>query len=130
MSAARWQFDQPQQVWARQFAPQDRTLRVVNSAATLWILGFETEQGGPVLLTKGGGRTELLGGTVIDSGAATDVPFECVDGRMSLSFATVGINLAGYRSLVRHRLGPTSRDLTRQQAVWRDDGRVVPLYAG
>src|SRR5439155_978253 len=32
VSAARWQFDQPQQVWAGQFAPQDRTLRVVKSA--------------------------------------------------------------------------------------------------
>ena len=52
-----------QKVWARQFDPEPRLgPHVVNDGGDLWILGYKTEGFGPVLLTKGGGRTEVLGG--------------------------------------------------------------------
>jgi hypothetical protein len=52
-----------QKVWARQFDPEPRQgPHVVNDGGDLWILGYKTKGIGPVMLTKGGGRTEVLGG--------------------------------------------------------------------
>ena len=136
VSASRWQLDQPQQVWARQFNHEDsdakdRTVRVLNAGATLWILGFESEQNGPLLRTEKRGRSEVLGGAVYETGSANDVAFEVVDdGSMALSFATTGPANNVYKVLVRQRRGGTTKDLTRQQAAWRGEGRTVPLYTG
>ncbi len=136
VSAARWQFDQPQQVWARQLNDddtdaKDRTLRVLNAGATVWLLGFETERGGPLVRTERGGRTEILGGAVYETGSANDVAFECVDdASMAVSFATMGPGDGLYRTLVRQRRGGAGKDLTRQQAAWRGEGRAVPLFTG
>jgi hypothetical protein len=136
VSAARWQFDQPQQVWARQFnqggaEPDDRSPGLVNAGATLWILGFEAERGGPLLRTERGGRTEILGGAVYEPADAGDVAFEAVDdSSMALSFATMGPGDGAYRTLVRQRRSGASKDLARQQAAWRGDGRAVALYTG
>jgi hypothetical protein len=49
---------------------------------------------------------------------------------MALSFATMGPGYGVFRVLARERRGDTSRDLPRQQAVWRGEGRSVPLYTG
>lgn len=135
VAAARWRFDQPQQVWAHQLGPTviatgDST-GVINSGATVWILGLWTERAGQVLRTERGGRTELLGGALYESGAPGETPFDCVDASISLSFATVtGADRTGYRVLVHEQRAGTSRELSRQQAVWRGDGRLVPLYVG
>jgi hypothetical protein len=57
-----------QRVWARQLNIETNTEniagsegRIVNDGATLWILGFKTENAGTSIRTKNGGRTELLG---------------------------------------------------------------------
>jgi hypothetical protein len=136
VSASRWQFDQPQQVWARQLNHEDtdardRTVRIRNAAATLWVLGLESEQNGPVLRAEGSGRTEVLGGAVYESGSGNDVAFEATgDASVALSFATTGPASSVYRVLVRQHRGAAGRDLARTQAVWRGDGRTVPLYTG
>ncbi len=53
-----------QRVWARQFNPEPGLgPHAVNDGGTLWILGYKTEGLGPVLLTRGGGRSEVLGGS-------------------------------------------------------------------
>jgi hypothetical protein len=146
VSASGWRFEQPQQVWARQLnnidevagvgagpatAPKATSARLVNAGATLWVLGFESEQSGPLVRTEHGGRTEILGGAVYEAASSGDVAFECLDdASMSLSFATMGSGNGVYRVLVRQRRGDASKDLARQQAVWRDEGRTVPLYTG
>jgi hypothetical protein len=136
VSASRFQLDQPQTVWARQFNHEDtdarnRALRVVNVGATLWVLGFETEQNGPLLRTGGGGRTEILGGAIYETNSVDDVAFESVDdGSMALSFATMGPGNGVYDVLVRQTVGGTTRELSRLKATWRDDGRTVALYTG
>jgi hypothetical protein len=136
VSASRFQLDQPQPVWARQFNHEDtdarnRTTRVVNAGATLWVLGFETEQNGPLLRTERGGRTEILGGAIYETNSVDDVAFEAVDdGSMALSFATMGPGNGVYDVLVRQRHAGVTRDLPRLKAAWRGDGRTVPLYTG
>jgi hypothetical protein len=140
VSTSGLQLDQPQQVWARQLngagndttgkAPP-RTAWLANSGATVWLLGFESEQRGPLIRTDRGGRTEVLGGAVYEGATSTDVAFETVDdASMALSFATMGPGYGWFRVLARERRGGISRDLPRQQAVWRGDGRSVPLYTG
>jgi Pectate lyase superfamily protein len=139
VAAAGWQFDQPQQVWARQFSNVDdgvtdqkvQTARLVNSGATVWVLGFESELRGPLVRTERGGRTEVLGGAVYEMAGGNDVAFECVDeASMVLSFATMGPGYGVYRVLARERRGEANKDLARLQAAWRGEGRSVPLYTG
>jgi hypothetical protein len=138
VSASGWKFDQPQHVWARQFnhldrdtGAENRTPLLVNAGAVVWMLGLETERSGPLLRTERGGRTEVLGAAVYEAPSGSAVAFECLDGAsMALSFATMGPGNGVYRTLIRDRRGEVSKDLTRQQAYWRGDGRMVPLYIG
>jgi hypothetical protein len=52
-----------QQVWARQINPEMQHPHMINDGGRLWILGFKTgEQRGPVVITRNGGSTEILGG--------------------------------------------------------------------
>jgi hypothetical protein len=138
VSASDLRFNQPQQVWARQLnqagstaAAGTGTPLLVNAGATVWMLGYETERSGPLVRTEQGGRTEILGGAVYETSSSGDVAFECLDdSSMALSFATMGPGNGVYQVLVRQRRGGAKKDLARQQAVWRGDGRTVPLYAG
>jgi hypothetical protein len=57
-----------QNVWARQLDIEgdiedrpDIEAKLVNDGGTVWILGFKTEDNGTHILTRNGGRTELLG---------------------------------------------------------------------
>ncbi|WP_203981342.1 glycoside hydrolase family 55 protein [Planosporangium flavigriseum] len=138
VSASGWQFDQPQQVWARQFnhvdrdtATENRSPLLVNAGATVWVLGLETERSGPLLRTERGARTEVLGGAVYEAPSGNAVAFECLDdASMALSFATMGPGYGVYDVLIRQRRGGTSKDLARQDTYWRGEGRTVPLYTG
>src|SRR5262249_38480116 len=51
-----------QQVWARQFNPENMGTKVRNDSGTFWCLGLKTEKAGTVVETKNGGKTEVLGG--------------------------------------------------------------------
>ena len=51
-----------QNVWIRQFNTEGGGVRVINNGANLWILGIKTEGANTVISTKGGGRSEVVGG--------------------------------------------------------------------
>ena len=51
-----------QKVWARQLNIENEGTHLVNDDSNLWILGYKTERGGTLLETRGGGRSEVLGG--------------------------------------------------------------------
>jgi hypothetical protein len=51
-----------QRVWARQLDIANEGPHLVNEASGPWILGYKTERGGTLLETRGGGRSEVLGG--------------------------------------------------------------------
>jgi hypothetical protein len=53
---------QKQRLWARQLNIENEGLHLVNDASDVWILGYKTERGGTLLQTRGGGRSEVLGG--------------------------------------------------------------------
>lgn len=54
-----------QSVWARQLNAEQKDLKICNDGGRLWILGLKNEEDGTLLQTMNGGRTELLGGTVM-----------------------------------------------------------------
>jgi hypothetical protein len=51
-----------QRVWARQLNVENEGTHILNDQSDLWILGYKTERGGTLLETRGGGRSEVLGG--------------------------------------------------------------------
>lgn len=51
-----------QKLWARQLNIENEGTHLLNDGGALWILGYKTERGGTLLATRGGGRSEVLGG--------------------------------------------------------------------
>lgn len=51
-----------QRMWARQLNVENEGTHVLNDGGDLWVLGYKTERGGTLLHTRGGGRSEILGG--------------------------------------------------------------------
>ena len=51
-----------QKLWARQLNIENEGTHLTNDGGDLRILGYKTERGGTLLDTRGGGRSEILGG--------------------------------------------------------------------
>jgi hypothetical protein len=56
VSIRGWYFDNPQQIWARQFNPEGDATYVVNNGATMWVLGFKVENSETLFETRNGGQ--------------------------------------------------------------------------
>jgi hypothetical protein len=85
-----WEF-RKQAVWARQLNPESKTTKIVNDGGTLWILNLKTEKAGTAVHTKGGGRSEILGGYIYyNRGNEGTVPFICEDGALSVVAGLTG----------------------------------------
>lgn len=132
-----------QKVWARQFNPEPRLgPHVVNDGGDLWIFGYKTEGIGPVLWTKSGGRTELLGGFHYwvypeeDAPKLVSLPAYVVEkGEMSASFVTQRHQKSDHDVYLREVRGGTTRDTRREELPGRfghpsDWQRAVPLFVG
>ncbi|MDT9296881.1 MAG: glycosyl hydrolase family 28-related protein [Arthrospira platensis PCC 7345] len=78
-----------QNVWMRQINPETiHSPRITNDGGSLWILGYKTEDEGTLVKTINGGKTEVLGGLILN-GRFADIPgFINIDS--SLSYANVG----------------------------------------
>jgi hypothetical protein len=123
--AGTWNLHAAQQVWARQLNLERQTTKLVNSAATVWILGIKTEQPGAIIETSGSGKTELLGGLlypVTDGGAAP--AFTGARGSESLVFATTIYSNQEYPVLVQE----PELTVTKADAPVRANGHMVPLF--
>ncbi|MCX7044801.1 MAG: glycosyl hydrolase family 28-related protein [Candidatus Sumerlaeota bacterium] len=103
-----------------------------NDGGHLWILGLKTEGPGPVVITRNGGRTELLGGLMYSSGGARtqDQPafiFEDSQGSVSITEANFSNN--AYKSLVVvTKKGETAIELKPGQALGIPRG-MIPFWA-
>lgn len=49
-------------LWARQLNIENEGTHLLNDGGEVWILGYKCERGGTLLETRGGGRSEVLGG--------------------------------------------------------------------
>ena len=51
-----------QKLWARQLNIENEGTHLSNDGGDVWVLGYKTERGGTLLDTRGGGRSEVIGG--------------------------------------------------------------------
>lgn len=128
--------------WMRQINPEtnqdhrntqlETQWHLINEGGQLWILGIKTEGPGPVIITRGGGRTELLGGLMYSSGGARtqDQPaFIFEDSQGSVSINEMNFSNNAYKTLVLlKKQGEAALELKRGQAPGIPGG-MIPLWA-
>lgn len=104
-----------------------------NDGGSLWILGIKTEGPGPVIVTRDGGKTELLGGLAYSSGGARtqDQPaFIVEDSQASFSITEANFSDNAYKSLVLVKTkGGSSFELKRGQAPGSGGGSTIPMWS-
>jgi hypothetical protein len=113
-----------QRVWARQLNIENQGTHLVNDAGDLWVLGYKTERGGTLLETRGGGRSEVLGGLSYTTTAGKLAPM-LVNNSSSVFAYLAEVCYSGdpFAVLIQETRGAETR------AVGRDGGATVP-YAG
>jgi hypothetical protein len=132
-----WRFGK-QNIWARQLNVENKGTHITNDGGSLWILGLKTEQGGTIIDTKNGGKTELLGSLIYNTNnapnGAQDEPM-FIDNESSTSFSFSEINFGGgseYTTYVRETRGGITKDLAGAGLLASNApyGKSVPLYVG
>ena len=110
-----------QRAWARQLNVENEGTHVVNDGGDLWVLGYKTERGGTLLETRGGGRSEILGGFSYTTTAGTLAPmFVTEEASVYAYFHEVCFNGDPFATLIRE----TQRGTTR--VVQRGNGGTTP----
>jgi hypothetical protein len=129
-----WQFNHPQNIWARQLNPESGNLKIQNNGANLWILGLKTEKPSTVIQTTKGGKTELLGGLLypVLPVASSTPAFVSIDSQMSLIYAVSAYGSdRDYTIHVRETRQGVTKTLHRNSLLKPTSFRsVVPLYVG
>ena len=104
-----------------------------NDGGQLWILGIKTEGPGPVIITRQGGTTELLGGLMYSSGGTRtqDHPaFVVEDSRVSLTISEANFSKNAYPVLVRViRNGQVTFELKPGQTPGSPGGSMLLFWA-
>lgn len=135
------QFDfKDQQVWARQFNPEQRETKVEVDGGRLWVLGLKTEEPGTVIFAKNNARVEVLGGTILPSFEVRDstpvIKIENAEGSFVLAEHAGLNNFNGsgyYKRIIEESRGQEHRKVSRGETPQRlqDQGTpvfVLPLY--
>lgn len=128
----QWRFEPGQKVWLRQLNTEfTQATRVINNGASLWILGLKTEDPYTVIETKGGGKTEVLGGLLYPGQGATPVPatdaaFVNNESQISLVYVT-GVDKGGqdYTIHVQETRGKITKTLVKSAIPDRGLGSFV-----
>lgn len=110
-----------QRVWARQLNIENEGTHLLNDSSDLWMLGYKTERGGTLLETKGGGRSEILGGFSYTTTAGKLAPmFVNEDASVFAYFGEVCYNGDPFATLIREtRAGQT-------KVLLRGEGYITP----
>jgi len=128
----QWKFGN-QSVWARQFDVESRDglTHVTNDGGKLWILGFKTENKGILIETKGGGKTELLGGLNYSVGA--DYPgamFVNDNSDISITIGEANYGGSAYQVIVSENQNGEWKTLELGDTPARGAASMIPLYIG
>lgn len=113
-----------QTVWARQLNVENEGTHVVNDRGDLWVLGYKTERGGTLLETRGGARSEILGG----------FSYTTTAGKLAPMFVTNNSSVYAFFNEVCFSGDPFARIIeeTRGEVtkvILREDGGATP-YSG
>jgi hypothetical protein len=104
-----------------------------NDGGQLWILGIKTEGPGPVIISRAGGVTELLGGLMYSSGGARtqeQPAFVVADSRASFTITEANFGNNAYPVLVRQlRDGKVVFELKPGQTPGGPGGSMIHLWS-
>jgi hypothetical protein len=104
-------------VWARQLNVENEGTHIVNNGGELWVLGYKTERGGTLLETRGGGRSEVLGGFSYTTTAGKLAPMFVTDNSAVFTFFNeVCFNGNPFVTLVRETQRGETKTLRRDEA--------------
>ncbi len=117
------------QVWARHLNSETAGTRITNNGGQLWVLGLKTEGLETIIETKGGGKTEVLGGFGSPWNASSLPAFINTDSHHSIVFSTVSYS-PGFSTFVQETKGGVTKTLPASSLPPRGSGRFVPLHAG
>lgn len=121
----------PSPVWARQLNLEASETKVINYGTNLWILGLKTEIPSIVIETRGGGKTELLGGLIYPVLSVDhEMPaFLNVKSSHSLSYATTAYAAGkNYRLHALRTIDPDHKHrLHHHEVEARGYGSMLPL---
>lgn len=113
-----------QKLWARQLNIENEGTHLLNDSSDVWILGYKTERGGTLLDTRGGGRSEVLGGFSYTTTAGKLAPmFVNTDSSVWAFFSEVCYNGDPFVVRVSETHG------TETRILGGDDGHTAP-YSG
>lgn len=113
-----------QRVWARQLNVENEGTHIVNDGGDLWVLGYKTERGGTLLETRGGGRSEILGGFSYTTTAGKLAPMFVTDNSSVFTFFNeVCYNGDPFATLIREK-----RDAF-VKTVHRGEGTTAPYVS-
>jgi hypothetical protein len=113
-----------QKFWARQLNIENQGTHLRNDGGDVWILGYKTERGGTLLDTRGGGRSEVLGGFSYTTTAGKLAPmFVNADSSVWAFFSEVCYNDDPFMTLVVERRGAETR------TIGKGEGHTTP-YSG
>ncbi len=105
------------EVYGRQINAESQDYKIRNDGGRLWILGYKTERGGPLVETTNGGRSEIWGG----------FSYTTVDGPRSPMFVVKGGSMAGFFAEVCYGGAPFKDILAIDGTVTsRSDPRFQP----
>ena len=103
-----------QKAWARQLNIENEGTHLTNDGGDLWMLGYKTERGGTLLDTRGGGRSEVLGGFSYTTTAGKLAPmFMNEDSSVWAFFAEVCYSGEPFESLIRETRGSETKEVKR-----------------
>ena len=124
-----WRFFKGQNVWARQLNAEGRETKIVNDGATLWILGLKSESDGTLVESRGGAKTEVIGGFAY---ANTDRPkmpmFVVQDSSLSFTIGEWVIRNAPFLEVVAESRGRERRVLHKGDVPSRGGGSMILLF--
>lgn len=111
-------------VWARQLNVENEGTHISNDGGELWILGYKTERGGTLLDTRGGGRSEVLGGFSYTTTAGKLAPmFVNSDSNVWAFFSEVCFNGDPFQTLIRETRGRETREVAGEMGgTWPYSG--------
>ncbi len=121
-----------QTAWGHLLNPERATIEVLNDGGTFWLMGFKTEGDGPVVDTRNGGYTEILGG-IMSIGRNKLTPIiNVIDSNVSVILATNSYTqLANYPVAVTDTRKGSPRHLLAHQLPYRVyPFTFIPLYTG
>ncbi len=123
-----------QNVWMRQFNPESNGEMLVNDGGTVWIFGSKTEsETGTWIVTRNGGKTELLGGYNYPSWRHPKSPapkplFMVENGSFSAVVKEqVFHGYMAYPVTLRHTRGGVTKDIGRECVTGAWIGNVLAL---